>query len=296
MKVSLFINSALIPALFLALPAAYHPVNHSADQILKVHDQILQHPLEKKELLADDLVIEKAEEEAPSIQKLLKTSMIPVGQTLYVWGGGWNEEDTAGGIESMTIGPSEQWAEFYQSQDEGYNFQNTVYQIHDGLDCSGFIGWSLYNTFYERNNEDNMVVLSGDFGHMLSSRGYGDVYSPSEISEYTAGDIMFNNGHIYMILGQYEDGSLLLVHSAPPGVRISGTPDFDGNSESMAVQKARMLMETYFSDFYSRYPKVLVESSYLTDYSQFVWNEATMPDRKLMESLTPDQVIDLIFK
>lgn len=99
-----------------------------------------------------------------------------------------------------------------------------------------------------------------------------------------------------MILGQYEDGSLLLVHSAPPGVRISGTPDFAGNSESMAVEKARMLMETYFSDFYSRYPKVLVESSYLTDYSQFVWNETTMPDRKLMESLTPDQVIDLIFK
>ena len=72
-----------------------------------------------------------------TMEKLLRTSILPVGTTMYVWGGGWNEEDTGSGIESVTIGLSPRWAEFAAGQGAAYNHNATRYQIHDGLDCAG---------------------------------------------------------------------------------------------------------------------------------------------------------------
>ena len=79
-----------------------------------------------------------------TLEKFLKSSMEPVGQTMYVWGGGWNKEDTAAGEETKTIGVSRQWKTFFEEQDSNYNYENTLYQIHDGLDCSGYVGWVIY--------------------------------------------------------------------------------------------------------------------------------------------------------
>ena len=37
----------------------------------------------------------------------------PIGKCLYVYGGGWNEEDTAAGVEALSYGISPVWVDFY---------------------------------------------------------------------------------------------------------------------------------------------------------------------------------------
>lgn len=39
-----------------------------------------------------------------SMERLLRTSLLPVGQTMYIWGGGWNQDDAGAGIEAVTLG------------------------------------------------------------------------------------------------------------------------------------------------------------------------------------------------
>ena len=34
-----------------------------------------------------------------TLENLLKTALLPIGKTMYIYGGGWNEKDTGAGIE-----------------------------------------------------------------------------------------------------------------------------------------------------------------------------------------------------
>ena len=54
----------------------------------------------------------------------LKNALKPVGQTLYIYGGGWNEAQTGSGTEALTLGLSKEWKSFYDSQDSSYNYEN----------------------------------------------------------------------------------------------------------------------------------------------------------------------------
>ena len=108
-----------------------------------------------------------------TITNLIKTALQPVGQTMYVWGGGWNEEDTGSGIETRTLGLSPRWKNFYEQQTSSYDFQNTLYQIHDGLDCSGYIGWILYNVMETENEKDGYVTHAGKMIDDFVRRGWG---------------------------------------------------------------------------------------------------------------------------
>ncbi len=95
---------------------------------------------------------------------------------MYVWGGSWNEEDTAAGIEACTIGVSPRWAEFAAMQSAHYNYRYTRYQIHDGLDCSGYVGWAVYNTFESENGREGYVVKSTNMAKNFADRGWGELY------------------------------------------------------------------------------------------------------------------------
>lgn len=46
-----------------------------------------------------------------------------------------------------------------------------------------------------------------------------------------------------LYLAVCEDGSLLIAHSSPPGVKISGTYDQNGNSNPRAVGYAQKIMK-----------------------------------------------------
>ena len=206
-----------------------------------------------------------------TLKKFLQTAMKPVGSTLYVWGGGWNKEDTGSGTEAVTIGVSSRWKEFYGQQDASYSYKNTRYQIHNGLDCSGFVGWTVYNAFNTTSGNAGYVMLAQNMTRAFSDKGWGRFSPAGSYTDYRAGDICSSPSHVYIVVGQCNDGSVVLVHSSPQGVRLCGTPTRGGNTSSQALHLAADYMRRFFPGWYNRYPTCSVSYSYLTNYSRMRW-------------------------
>ena len=229
-----------------------------------------------------------------TLQKFLTLALQPVGQTMYVWGGGWNEEDTEAGQEARTIGISSAWKVFFEQQTPDYDYQTTLYQIHDGLDCSGYVGWTIYNLMESTSGNPGYVMKSGEMASTYASYGWGSFTPYSEVKDYKPGDIFSNEEHVYISLGTCKDGSVLLVHASPPGVRICGTILPDGET-SMAVELATSIMSAHYPEWFEKYPSCDVDFSYLTDYDQFQWNADTLLDAHSIQKLSAEEVVDLLW-
>ena len=228
----------------------------------------------------------------------LRNALKPVGQTLYIYGGGWNEAQTGSGTEALTLGLSKEWKSFYNSQDGTYNYENYMYEIHKGLDCSGYVGWTIYNTLETKSNHGNGYVLKAEEMTKTFANMKLGSYKDS-IQNAKPGDIVsMANAHVYIVLAVCEDGSLLIAHSSPPGVKISGTYDQNGNSNSQAVEYAQKIMKTYYPDWYSRYPDCTVDSSFTepSNVSLFHWNSKTLKDVDKLNSMTVNQIIQTLFQ
>ena len=176
-------------------------------------------------------------EKTATIEKLLQTALKPVGSTMYIWGGGWDGEDSGSGAVSTRIGVSPQWENFARQQDETYDFNEHRYERENGLDCSGFVGWVLYNTFETEEGQTGYVTTSTDLAESLAERGWGHLIKNPH--EFRPGDIVSMEGHVWICLGTCEDGSVLLVHSSPPGVSVCGTliPRQEENTKESAAVK-----------------------------------------------------------
>ena len=211
-----------------------------------------------------------------TIKQLLQVALQPVGSTMYVWGGGWNEEDTAAGTEARSIGISPRWKSFFLSQDASYDYNNTRYQIHDGLDCSGYVGWVIYNIMEKTDGNEGYVLYAQQMAQNYADRGWGDYISRQEVCDYKAGDIMSSAcddcGHVWIVVGPCSDGSVLLLHASPPGVHLAGTPTPSGENASEAWRLASTCMRKYFPQWFAQYPECLVSSSYLSHYCQMRWS------------------------
>lgn len=234
------------------------------------------------------------EPEQVSILDFLEIAAAPVGSTMYVWGGGWNEADTGAGIEAVTLGLSERWAAFAKEQDSGYNYKNHRYQIHDGLDCSGYVGWAVYNVMETENGGKGYVSSSTGMAQALADRGLGEYISREDMDRWLPGDIMSMKGHVWISLGMCGDGSVLLLHSSPPGVIFCGTALADG-SDSQAVKLAQTIMSTHYPDWYARYPDCSRPASYLEKSSAMRWNTNVLADEEGIRQMSAEQVVNLLF-
>lgn len=239
---------------------------------------------------------EPAEDRVPTLRSFLKNALMPVGETMYVYGGGWNEEDTGAGIEAVTIGLSPEWKRFYEMQDSTYNSSDYRYHIHEGLDCSGYVGWVIYNTLEIENNQEGYVYLAQDFAEKLAERGLGMRIDKEEVTAYCPGDIMSSRSdhHVWISLGGCSDGSVVFVHASPPGVRLCGTAAADGNADSEAVQTAEKFMQRFYPEWYEKFPDCSKNASYLTKYDQFRWNmseNGVMSDPEGFLALTPEEIL-----
>ncbi len=207
-----------------------------------------------------------------TIKGFLKTALKPVGSTMYVWGGGWNTTDTGSGIVSRTIGVSPQWKKFFQKQTSSYDYTKTRYQVYDGLDCSGYVGWTLYNTFNTTNGNEGYVMLAQVMARTFANYGWGSYTAAGAVKNFKAGDIMsLASGHVYIVVGECSDGSVVLLHSSPKGVMISGTYTRSGAKNSQAVRLATKYMKRYYPAWYAKFPEVSRNTDYLTKYSQMRW-------------------------
>lgn len=240
--------------------------------------------------------VELVDDRVPTLKSFLKNALMPVGETMYVYGGGWNEEDTGAGIEAVTIGLSPEWKRFYAMQDSAYNSSDYRYHIHEGLDCSGYIGWVVYNTLETENGREGYVYPAQDFAEKLAEQGLGTKINKEEVSAYCPGDIMSSRSdhHVWISLGGCSDGSVVLVHSSPPGVRLCGTAAADGYADSEAVHIAERFMQRFYPEWYEKFPDCSKNASYLTNYDQFRWNiseSGVMSDKEGFSELTPEEIL-----
>lgn len=232
-----------------------------------------------------------------TMEHFLQTALEPVGTTMYIWGGGWDSEDSNAGATSTRIGVSPTWEKYAKLQDESYDFEEHKWERENGLDCSGYVGWVLYNTFETEEGQNGYVMSSTDMAKTYAEWGFGKcIKNPKE---FLPGDVVSMEGHVWISLGTCEDGSVLFVHSSPPGVMVCGTEVPDSNEiskdgKSIAVQLAEDYMSTFYPGWYEKYPNCMKPSSYLENVSVLRWNSKTMTDVEEFQDMGGEEILDLL--
>lgn len=241
-----------------------------------------------------------------TISKLIESALMPVGQTLYVWGGGWNEQDNGSGETAVNIGVYSKWKEFYDSHKNGHSMSTYKAQWDSGnresrfygLDCSGYIGWAVYNTVETENNKAGYVTYAETITQTLAQKaGFGTVKSCDVNTKLYPGDIVSLNayGHTWISLGQCSDGSALLLHStAEGGVQLSGTASNNGEANSEAYKLAKSYMQKYYPDWWKYFGD---KKTFVTNTNRigtvFSWNvkSGVVSDTENIRNMTPEQIL-----
>lgn len=237
-----------------------------------------------------------------TLKNFLSVAFEPVGSTMYVWGGGWNTNNTSAGDGAMHIGTCPIWREFFLCQNSDYNFKDYLMLNNCGLDCSGYVGWVMYN-YINRFSVDNDYITNKDCGFVFkacdqakkfSDMGFGSFVYASEVTDVRCGDIMSSSSHVYIVVGEYNDGSVLLLHSSPPGVQLCGTYSKDGNRFSNAVFAAREYTQKNHPVWYKKYGTCIKDTSYLSGYSRFRFdteNTRIMTDPDDFQTKSPNSIL-----
>ncbi|GHV25351.1 hypothetical protein FACS189465_3240 [Clostridia bacterium] len=208
-----------------------------------------------------------------TIKNFLQTALTPVGSTMYIWGGGWDETEDNPGDSSVNIGLLSDWKEFSEKQTSNYNFKDYCLPIAEdgrllpkpetigyGLDCSGLIGWAVYNVMNTESGGQSFVCKARTMAKTFAEKyKFGEYKDFGLITDIAPGDIISicnekRKSHVYIALGQCKDGSILIIESAPPGVQIRGTQNHEGNLQSQAVALAEVYMSKYYPEWYKKFP------------------------------------------
>jgi hypothetical protein len=255
-----------------------------------------------------------------TVKNFLATALMPVGTTLYVYGGGWNWQDNGPSLSARTLGLSPDWLRFYREQDQNYTYRDkdgdesnkdaahSYYPYgrfneygYAGLDCSGYVGWVLYNTFNTESGNGGYVMLAQNMAKTYAGWGWGVYESPQAFTDHKAGDIMsLPSGHVFIVIGRCPDESVVIVHASPNGCMINGTVNKKGKKKSQAWKLARKYMRKYYPEWYAKYPDVSRGASYLKSYSRMSWyvdgrKNSVMSDPEGLRNMNAAQVLKVIF-
>lgn len=261
-----------------------------------------------------------------TLKNFLATALEPVGTTLYIYGGGWNWQDNGSSIQATTIGISPDWVRFFIEQDEDFTYRakdggfypyggfNEYY--YAGLDCSGYLGWVVYNTLNDKSGGEGYVGSSTGFAKRLADMGFGDwtqkVAVPDGSSEIAVkpGDIVSIKGHVWISLGTCADGSVVIVHSTPSdsrtgqpggGVQIGAIGDTE---ECEAFRLVDFYMSKYYPEWYRRYAVSLKKPGTYFEIKgdtagRFTWDvmgeESVLTDPEGFQKLSPEEVLSELF-
>jgi len=232
-----------------------------------------------------------------SVKKLLQNAIKPIGSTMFVYGGGWNSDDTGADKSAVTMRLSSEWKVFVDKQDGSYHYRN-ISERSKGLDSSGYIGWVLYNTLRTQSGGDGFVMKADAYDEKLSSLGLGKRTPKEDVTVRRPGDIMCSesDGFAYIVVGPCSDGSLVVACASPPGVRLCGTPSANGNADSEAVILVEQVMNDRYGNWYQRYPDCSKGYSYLTNYDKFSPDTSkVIKDNEGLRFMNAQEVINLLF-
>ena len=250
-----------------------------------------------------------------TLKNFLKTAMMPVGTTLYVYGGGWNWQDNGSSVQARTIGLSSDWIMFFNNNDESYNYTKTTIHkekyneyYYAGLDCSGYIGWVIYNTIQKEDGLDGYVGSSTTTSKRLSELGWGIWSNNKKNISVKPGDIMSIDGHVWISLGTCEDGSILILHSTPSKSRINqpgGGVQLSAiykNKDCEAYKLANKYMSKYYPEWYRRYEPIIKSSKLYMSFKSkkaghFSWDTSKiLKDPDKIKEMRPKEVLKILYK
>ncbi|MDO5136157.1 MAG: N-acetylmuramoyl-L-alanine amidase family protein [Eubacteriales bacterium] len=230
-----------------------------------------------------------------TIKNYLSGALLPVGEALYIWGGGWND--------STRKGVSPKWKTWYNSQDSSYDYNQyrdlSAANRAKGLDCSGFVGWAAYQVMQSQSGVGSgYTVVSGDIGSYYKKLGWGKVLNQTYLSRHDwtlqPGDIGYNSGHTWIVLGQCSDKSVVIVHSTPQaGCQISGTATPTGDPKSEAVVLAERYMSRYSG--YTKYEYHPSCGNYIRNGNYLRWQSDVLSDPDGYGNMTADQILYDLF-
>lgn len=235
-----------------------------------------------------------------TVKNLLRTAMQPIGECLYVWGGG---HDAYKGGDALRIGVNPKWKSFYNKQGASYDYTKHRYEYGNGLDCSGFVGWAIYNVMNTKNDYvgGGTTTTSTVFPSFLKNKGWGTYKNTTEV-KFKTGDVVSMDGHVWLVVGQCDDGSVVIIHATPPVVQISGTVTPDGKTNSQAVALADKYMKQYYPDTVKKYNLSIGSKAYLygtglNGVNRFQWNTASgvVKDPEGYLKMKPEQILNDLY-
>ncbi len=247
-----------------------------------------------------------------TLKNLLTTALTPLGSALYVYGGGWNQKDTGAGPQAVHIGLAPEWCGFFRAQSRCYSYRDydpvsgeNVY-YYAGLDCSGYLGWTVYNTLHDRDGLPGYVCSAVSMAGDFARRGWGCLVEAGEEIPLRPGDICSITGHVWLCMGTCDDGSVLLAHSTPSHSR-AGCPGGGVQLSALSLNHsnccdAMALAETVMRRcpaWYSRYAPVKKPWEVYTAFSGGVFRWALdggiLTDPEGFNNLSAGAVLSRIF-
>jgi hypothetical protein len=237
-----------------------------------------------------------------TLKNFIATAFQPLGTTLYVFGGAWDFQDTGTSYEGRTIGISKGWVKFFDEQNSNYTYKDpdhkneTYYPFNGfneyyyaGLDCSGFVGWTIYNTLNSESLAGIGYVMGANAqARFMSKLGYGTWIHKVEgwsdenpdyklwANEIRVGDILSTSEHVMIVLSKCNDGSFIIIHSTPNysktgypggGVQMSAVnPNDDLSEDCEAFYLCQEYTQKFFKKWSERYNVKMVSLSTAFDF------------------------------
>ena len=164
---------------------------------------------------------------------------------------------------------------------------------------SGFVGWAAYQVMQTKSGVGSgYTVVSGSVGSYYKSLGWGSIVTQAKLAstdyKLYPGDVGYNDGHTWIVLGQCSDGSAVIVHSTPQaGCQISGTPTPSGNYSSEAIALAQQYMSKY--EGYTKYDYHTSSGNYIRQGNFLRWNNSTLSDPDGYRNMTAAQILADLF-
>ena len=102
------------------------------------------------------------------------------------------------------------------------------------------------------------VMKASKMASSFARYGWGTYKSAAGIKDFKAGDVMSSSTHVYIVVGSCQDGSVVLVHSSPAGVRFSQAttePTGEGRKRELFRSAKASSMKKYYPSWYRQaYP------------------------------------------
>ena len=237
-----------------------------------------------------------------TLKNFLATAFQPLGTTLYIFGGGWDYQDIGTANMGRSIGVCKDWVKFFDEQTANYTYKDaskkneTYYPFgkyneyyYAGLDCSGFVGWAIYNLLNTESLEGAGFIMGATkIANYMYKLGYGtwlhtiegwDEKNPDYkvwAKEVRVGDILSTSEHIMIVLSKCDDGSFIIIHSTPNysktgypggGVQMSAVnPNDDLSNDCEAFYLCQEYTQKYFKKWSERYNVKMVSLSVAFDF------------------------------